>query len=215
LSSRSTILLVALAGCLAGGCHRTWRADTVQPPLQLGSTTEARTSFAGEILTRDMDFGRDLYLANSAYFVVVSRDRLRFHVRFVHKWKQIADPASWRVWLEDDRGRRFEPDPVDRHHVERATRVEIRSQSNIGQPVWRDTHYERCPCVYKIGGLQQLNSYPLLSLTVWRGDGDYTFYRRDIFRSDLRRLTLVMQRRGYTYRYTWSFGEVAEATTRL
>lgn len=190
---------------LLGACHRTWDAKTVQPPLRLGTTTEARTSFAGEILMRDMELGRRLYLANSAYFVVVSKDRLRFHVRLVHKWKQIADPSRWRVWLEDDQGNRFYPEAIDSRTVERATRVEIREEGAIGPAEWRGTHYERCPCVYKIGGLSKANSYPLLSHTIWRGDGDYTFYRRDIYRPEMRRLTLVMQRRGYTFRYSWSF----------
>lgn len=191
----------------------------MQPALRLGQTTEARTSFTNEILTRDMEFGRRLYLTNSAYFVVVSKDRLRFHVRLVHKWKQIADPSRWRVWLEDDLGHRFYPEAIDRRSVKRVTRVEIRSWGAVGPGEGRRDQYARCPCVYKIGGLHKANSYPLLSYTIWRGDGDYTFYRRDIYRRDMRRLTLVMERRGYTYRYSWRFagGEetAAEAVSEI
>lgn len=195
---------VALVVILAAGCNSTWRSSTKQPPLQLGAGDVARTSFTNEILMRDMEIDRRVFLANSAYFVVVSKDRLRFHVRLVHKWKSIANPSRWKVWLEDDAGHKFYPEPMDGYYVTRATRVEIMP-------------HDYYIYAFKVGGLQKANSYPLLStgrknVAVWRGDGDYTFYGRDIFEKIKRRkLTLVMSRLGYTYRYSWDFhgsGEV-------
>lgn len=158
---------------------------------------------------RDMEINRRVFLANSAYFVVVSKDRLRFHVRLVHKWKSIADPARWRVWLEDDEGHKFYPEGIDARYITRATRVEI-------------VPHDYYIVAFKVGGLEKTNSYPLLStgrrnVAVWRGDGDYTFYKRDIFRSTTKQLTLVMSRLGYTYRYSWKFvpdPELAEFAER-
>ena len=48
-----------------------------------------------------------------------------------------------------------------------------------------------------------------LSFTVYKGDGDYVFYRHNLVRKDMRWLTLVMKRPGYEYRYRWSFVDEA------
>ena len=46
---------------------------------------------------------------------------------------------------------------------------------------------------------------PFHSFTVYSGDGDYVFYRRNLVRKDMRWLMLVMERPGYEYRYVWRF----------
>jgi len=178
--SRAVVLAAVLL--VPAACQRrAWRVDTTQPPLSLGTTLDARTSLTGTIALGDMDLPRLLRLANSAYFVAVSRDRLRFHVTLLHKWEEIADPTGWRVWMEDDLGRRFEPEDVD------------------GRGLRPITH------VYDHGWAYSVNTRPLYSITVFRGDGDYVFYRRDLLRKNVRWLMLVMQRPGSEYRYVWSF----------
>jgi hypothetical protein len=185
------VLSIAAALAASSGCARSWRSDTVQPPLQLGATLEARTSLPGVIVLGDMDVPRSFNLPNSAYFVAISRDRLRFHVTLLHKWEEIADPSGWRVWIEDDRGRRYVPEDVDRRGIRTVTAM-----------------YER-------GWPGAVNRYPLYSVTVFRGDGDYVFYRRDLLRKDMRWLMLVMMRPGYEYRYVWSFADpVPEPSSR-
>jgi hypothetical protein len=199
LASHRSVLaaLIAVSLAWASGCNSTWRASSVQPQLTLGHGDLARTSLTNEILMRDMEISRRVFLANSVYFVVVSKDRLRFHVRLVHKWKSIADPSRWRVWLEDETGKRFYPEAIDHPSVTRATRVEI-------------IPHDYYILAFKVGGLEKRNSYPLLTtgnknVPVWRGDGDYTFYQRDIYKATNKQITLVMSRLGYTYRYSWKF----------
>ena len=211
LASVKWILVALLLTSITAeaGCNTTWASNAVQPQLTLGHGDIARTSLTNEILMRDMELSRRVFLANSAYFVVVSKDRLRFHVRLVHKWKSIADPARWRVWLEDEHGNKFYPEAIDSRYITRATRVEIMA-------------HDYYTVAFKVGGLEKQNSFPLLStgnrdLPVWRGDGDYTFYKRDIYKATGKKLTLVMSRLGYTFRYSWKFvadPELAEIEQR-
>jgi hypothetical protein len=180
-----------VAASAAAGCQRSWSTQTTQPPLTLGSTLDARTSLPATILMGDMDVPRSLRLANSVYFVAVSRDRLRFHVTLLHKWEEIADPSGWQVWIEDDSGRRYKPEDVDRRVLRPVTQV-----------------YDR-------GFRGSVNTAPLYSVTVYRGDGDYVFYRRDLLRKNMRWLRLVMTRPGYEYSYVWEFFDPPDTETRV
>ncbi|HEU5061101.1 MAG TPA: hypothetical protein VFU21_31435 [Kofleriaceae bacterium] len=162
----------------ATACHKAWRADTLTPPITFGANLDARTSLPAVIELHDMELPRSLALMNSAYFVAVSRDRLRFHVTLHHKWEDMSDPTRWRVWIEDDRGRVYHPAACDRRVIRPVTRM------------------------YDARRMQ-----PFLSFTVYKGDGDYVFYRHNLVRKDMRWLTLIMKRPGYEYRYRWSFVE--------
>lgn len=181
--TRRSIVVAALALGLSGACQKSWSASATQPPLRLGATQEARTSLPQVIALRDMELPRWIVLTNTAYFVVVSRDRLRFHVALTHKWESMSDPRRWRVWIEDERGTRYYPEGVDRRVLEPLTEM-----------------YER-------GYRNAVNDLPLYAVTVWRGYGDYVFYEPDLFDPDMKTLTLVMKRPGYEYRYRWSFIE--------
>lgn len=168
------LLAVQLGPALA--CNRAWSADTLTPPITLGTTLDARTSLPAVIEMHDMELPRTMALLNSVYFVAVSKDRLRFHVTLHHKWEDMSDPTRWRVWIEDDRGHVYHPAACDRRVIRPVTRM-------------YDAYV----------------SQPFLSFTVYKGDGDYVFHRRDLVRKDMRWLTLVMKRPGYEYRYRWSF----------
>jgi hypothetical protein len=193
-------LAVALAATIAAGCfHKTWESAVVQPELVLGGNQVQRTSYPLVIKMSDMDlpkFCRSLVLApgrtlgvscedmdlfNTAYFVIVSKDRMRFHVTLNHKWETMSDPNRWEAWIEDDSGRRYNPEGVDRRRLRPVTRMWGTDASN-----------DRLPP-------------PLYALTIWRGDGDYVFYAHDLFRRGMKRVSLVLRRPGYTYRYVWSF----------
>jgi len=172
-----------LAGCASG----TWSSETIQPKLELGVNQIARTSLQADITLRDMHLPRSFYLHNTAYFVVVSRDRLRFHVTLEHRWESLSDPSRWRVWLEDGRGNRYLPEGIDRRSVRSVTHTR-RSRSNPNTVLYQTS--------------------------VYRGDGDYVFYKRDIYRDDMRTLVLVMKRPGYEFRYRWSFVDTREDELR-
>jgi hypothetical protein len=151
--------------CFLAACKSQWTATVHQPPLILNASTEARTSLPAAIVVKDMSLPY-LRLANTAYYVVVSRDRLRFHVMINNKWDDAADIRNWGVWLEDQKGEVYAPERVD--HA-------VRASSWGSQPVYR-------------------------------GHASITFYERDIF-DHAHRLTLVLKRPGYEYRYVWISGE--------
>lgn len=106
-----TLRLACLLCVLACGCTTRWVAQTSQPRLVLAGDQGARTSVPLTIDLRDMDTGR-FVLRNTAYYVVVSRDRLRFHVTLHHKWDDIADLATWTAYVEDAAGRRHYPEEM-------------------------------------------------------------------------------------------------------
>jgi hypothetical protein len=157
-------------------CNKAWRADTVTPPITFGATLETRTSLPAIIEIGDMELPETMRLQNSVYFVAVSKDRLRFHVTLNHKWEDMSDPTRWRVWIEDDRGHVYQASACDRRVVKPVTRM-----------------------------YDPYRMQPFVSFTVYKGDGDYVFYRRNLVRKNMRWLTLVMKRPGYEYRYRWSF----------
>lgn len=165
------------------------------PPITLGTTLDARTSLPATIYMRDMELPRFIVLPNSAYFVAVSKDRIRFHVTLVHKMEDMSDPTRWRVWIEDDEGRRYEPSGMDRRKVKAVTEV-----YDVGYV------YTARGKVYDSGLPNYAHTDPRVEITVYRGDGDYVFYQRDIVH-ERKWLMLVMKRPGYEYRYRWQFVE--------
>lgn len=104
-------LRLACLGLLACACTKRWSAEGVQPRLILAGDQDARTSVPLTIAMRDMDTGRYV-LRNTAYYVFVSRDRLRFHVTLHHKWDDIADLETWSAYVEDETGRRLYPEEM-------------------------------------------------------------------------------------------------------
>lgn len=171
----------ALALGPAAGCHKVWNASAVQPPPLLGASLEARTSLPATITVGDMEFPRWVRLDNRAYFVVVSRDRLRVHVSLRHKAEELSDPRRWRVTIVDSLGRRFQPEGIDRRDVRPITSM------------------------YQPGHASSVNYLPLFSVTFYRGEGDYTFHRAGLFRRDVRWMMLILARPGYEYHYRWDF----------
>ncbi|HEV7554121.1 MAG TPA: hypothetical protein VGO00_01635 [Kofleriaceae bacterium] len=119
MTDRAWIVAIVFA-C---GCTKHMSAHVTQPPLLMSAGLVARTSLPLEIVMRDMEYG-PVRTRNSAYFVVVSRDRLRFHIALQHKWDDVADLRTWNAYVVDGRGRRLEVDsvsarvrPIDRFFV--------------------------------------------------------------------------------------------------
>lgn len=211
-----TILAVfsLLAALVNTGCVRTFRGKVVQPNPLLFPNETLRESEKVTIVTGDMELNlphavptsdggvevsRRYPLKNAASFTVVSRDRLRFHVQIEHKWQEWADLHTWDVYLVDDQGRRYEPEAVERaaaKHLATMWDYEQRSvvRNRLGDVVGvnRDGHLRRVP---------------LGSLSVFRGNGDFVFYSRDIFTPDIKGLTLVLARTTTAFAFTWRFAE--------
>lgn len=208
---RLSWLFLATLG--AGACTKALTTHTVQPNpmLETPSVESLRVSRPLFLDVGDMELPqyldrsqntwaplKKLKLRSSAYFAVVSNERLRFHVQIVHKWQEWADPSSWRVKLVDDRGRVYYPETRDVWSNNTVTRM------------W---DYEQRTGVYNKFGDEvgtRNDGYrrrvPLESVSVFKGKGDYTFKNRDLFGRELRRLTLVLRKADLEYRFEWEFG---------
>jgi hypothetical protein len=114
---------ILVACLLASGCTRHWSAHVEQPPLLLNAGVAMRTSMPLAIVVRDMESGR-YPIVNRAYYVIVSRDRLRFHITLHHKWDEVADLKNWTAYVEDAHGKRHYPADLTAG-VERVTTVQI------------------------------------------------------------------------------------------
>lgn len=214
-------LCVALA---AGGCVRTFQRDTVQPnPLSQPLDT-LHASERIVIVTSDMDLdvpnqalsnkhdesASEMHyhhwpLINAASWSMVSRDRLRFHVQVDHKWEDYTNLRKWSVVLEDDRGRRWTPESIERVHQHLLTEMWDREQrtqmcDNSGRRMGGD-------CFNAIGfyndGWKRRES--LGSQSVWRGNADFVFYQRDLFDKDIQWLKLTIHHGTESFEYTWKF----------
>ena len=169
---------LALGAALVCGtaCKTHWTAEVTQPALQLEAGKVGRTSWPLAIVLRDMEM-RYVPLANTAYYVAVSRDRLRFHVTLLHKWESMSDLRTWQAWVEDDSGA---------HHALEELQQQI---TQIG--------FEQVGLVRTaLRNFARVQQVP-----IYRGVADFTIYSRDV--SAARRVILVLRRPGYEYRYVW------------
>ncbi|HUH06118.1 MAG TPA: hypothetical protein VML75_29215 [Kofleriaceae bacterium] len=216
---RSGGLVVIAALLAAPGCHRVFKGKVTQPnPLSQPNET-LRISEPITIITGDMElnmpqpaegYGGSLMrnqrypLQNRASFTVVSRDRLRFHVQLEHKWRDYANLKGWQAWIIDDKGRKYLPEAVeadDARHVVHMWDYETRS-------VQRDSSgYGDIVAINQDGHKRRQT---LGSLSVFRGRGDYVFYDRNIFTPDVKSITLVVERRGVAFTFTWRFVDEGE-----
>lgn len=206
---------LALAAMTLGACHRTFSAKVSQPNPLLNPLDTLRDTEELTIVTGDMELshprasradGKDSLMSqeryplhNKASFTVVSRDRLRFHVQIEHKWKQYTDISTWKAKLYDDQGNYYAPTSIDtvkaRHLVE----------------TWsferRSTRRDGFGSIVQINDDGHRNRQPLGSLSVFRGRGDFVFYKRDIFGPGVRSMTLELTRSGVTFKYQWNFAD--------
>jgi hypothetical protein len=201
------------------GCHKAFSTQITQPnplsqPLETLRESERLTIVTGDMeLEMPVQGGGDARtggsimqnrrypLQNTASFTVVSRDRLRFHVQIEHKWQDYAKLTKWNAYLIDDEGRVYLPQEVDfmqpRHVVfmwDYETRTAVRNRFGDVVSINNDGYRRR---------------QTLGSLSLFRGRGDFVFYGRNIFTPDVKAMTLVLEKGGVTFEYTWRFGEGA------
>ena len=210
--------LLALVSLATFACQRTFRASVSQPNPLISPTETLRTSEQVAIVTGDMELRMprrierssansswvdERYpLQNVASFTVVSRDRLRFHVQVEHKWQEWADLSSWKAYLIDDSGRRYEPQDIDGRQPEHiVTMWDYESRSVV-----RD-HFGDVIAVRRDGHKRRK---PMMALSVFRGHGDVVFHRPDIFTPNVKRLTLVIERATLAFSWTWKFADDEE-----
>lgn len=195
------------------GCSKTFKATTVQPNPLVHPLDTLRTSETITIITGDMDLemprpaaqgqqasivsNKRYPLYNTAYFSIISRDRLRFHVQLDHKWEEYADLKTWYVYIEDDHGRRWEPDSMDRATVSLITKMWDREQQTAVRNIYGD--------VVQLNNDGWKNRQPLGSMSFFRGRSDFSFYSMGIFTKEVKSLTLVLSRSGTRFVFVWKF----------
>lgn len=203
-------LLVLLLGSV--GCSRPLQATAVQPnPLLFTPRAEKRPESARLFIYvghQDMDVVSKMIMANSARFVVVSRDRLRFHVTVEHKWEEYADLRNWNVWMEDDKGRKFLPDSRDQSKNKNKSDYFDYQRRDAQLNAFGDVVRVAPPgMVYNPEHRDQIaEPVTMPSIDRYQGAGDYSFSARGIFGPHAQRIIFVMQRDdGTEYRYVWNF----------
>lgn len=195
------LLLVGAVGAL-GGCGRTLKTSAYQAnPLTYPADT-LRESRRLHIDTKDIELPSQFRLRQSAYFAVVSRDRLRFHVTVVHKWEEMADIRGWNVWLEDDRGRVFQPSAKEKRSNKHL--------ADFWEREMRSATYNAFGDVVKVANDGWRRRLPFEAVDVFRGQGDYVFFAPGLFDARVKQLTLHMERNGITYVFAWNFVQAPE-----
>jgi hypothetical protein len=192
---RAVALTVLLAGC--GVQIREASAVQPNPAAALHSVDEIAESVRLYIYQRDLHMSRDYQFRNWAQFVVVTRDRLRFHVGVVRRFEDDASTANWDVWLEDANGHRI---AVGEREVPRVNRVSIGWRLYRYDPA--DPWCREAPCVQRLE--------PAHVFDVYEGSADYVFRGPELAAATADGMTLVMRRGGLEYRYAWKFGGYTE-----
>jgi hypothetical protein len=189
-------LLIGFVAVLAGGCAtsvREARATQPNPARALQSTEELPRSVRLYIHQRDMNLPRDFQLRSWAEFVVVTRERVRFHVGIVRADEREAETKGWRVHLEDETGRRYQPDGREGARVSRIA---------MNWRLWpfrpSDSWCPNPPCL----------SRAVPGFEAFEGQADYAFRDPRLLRPERKLLRLVMRRGDLEYRFTWRFGDV-------
>jgi hypothetical protein len=132
----------------------------------------------------------------SAWFSVVSRDRLRFHVVLVHKWEEFADVSGWEARLEDDKGHVYKPEEQEKRTTKFTTKVWDYERRTARTNLFGDI-----VGTYNDGHRQRV---ALDKIDLFKGSGDVSFYSRDIFDPDVKRLTLTLTRGTLSYQFVWN-----------
>jgi hypothetical protein len=183
----------------SAACSRTFQAKTTQPnPIKYPPEVERRSDKL-VIHLKDMELPRAFLLRQSAYFAVVSRDRLRFHIRLTHKWEEFADLRNWDATLVDDKGRTWKPEAKESRatrHLSRMWDVERRTA------VW-NSHGD----VVKVNNDGYKERVPMESVDTFKGIGDLVFKAQDIFGRDVKKLTLTMKKGDLVLQFAWTFSD--------
>jgi hypothetical protein len=212
---RSSLALVFALALVVPACSRTFAAEVAQPNPLTQPTETLRDSEEVTIVTGDMELekpreaekGQRVSVArhnrypleNVASFTLVSRDRLRFHVRLEHKWQEWADLTTWEVYMVDDEGRRYLPESVEHAKTRHLVSMWDREQRSVQRNMYGD--------IVAINEDGWRRRQTLGSLSVFRGTADFVFYQRDVFTPDMRKLKLVVRRPGQAFEFRWNFDD--------
>jgi len=208
---RAAVLLL-LAGCAT----QTREARAIQPnPVRaLGSTDELAVSEPLYVYTRDSPTYQDGLMGapgraaalrqesaidtsgpiprywqfrSSARFAIINRDRIRFHLAVVRHDEREADTRHWKVWLEDETGRKLLP----------ASR-EVAQMDRLQLP-WS--------MYWDFNNNRYWKQRELPGWDAYQGRADYVFNAPALMTKERQWLALVAENGGYQMRFTWTFDD--------
>jgi hypothetical protein len=210
--------------CAFAGCSRTLAVATSQPNPILYPADTLRQSARLTIDVRDVDLPRGFMLRQSAYFAVVSRDRVRFHVSLVHKWEEVADIRTWHARLVDDRGNVYYPEGRETREADHLTRF---WNEERGLALGGRTAQMAPPSLTGPGNVATDGQYimgtdgkmhevrmdqtTLSAVDVFQGNGDYVFHAPGLFSRHIKSLTLFLDRDAGTVKYQFTWHLTADA----
>jgi hypothetical protein len=189
--------VVVLLLCSSCGVQvREARAVQPNPITTVRSKEDIPASLPLYVYQKDVQLGPDYQLRNSAQFVVVDKNRLRFRVSVMARDESEAEPAGNKVWLVDAAGRRYDPSDRENGHM---TRVAVNVRPLPYRPAGN-----RCtppPCFDILAS----------GFEVYQGQSDYVF-RADGLADSAQGFTLHVEHDGVELRFTWRFGDGAVVT---
>ncbi len=187
-------LLRLLPPLVVGACAFTPRqATAVQPHPRAQPRRPGELPTSQKLYVFEASGMRHVRVSNSAEFVAVSPDRVRFHVALAHTRLPATDKANAstrnaQVWLEDETGRRYEPVR------------EVAYVATMVHPQWRFPRNRACPF-----------TCARFYRDVWfdYATADYVFTSPDIIGPKRKMLVLnvLRPRNPYPLRFVWSFGD--------
>ncbi len=218
---RAWLVVVALSA----GCTTTFSGQARQPNPLADQLETLRTSEKITIVTSQMGLevpneanpaaagtinsslvhSKRFPFVNQASFTVVSRDRMRFHVQVDHSWEDWADLNTWDVDLMDDQGRHYAPEAVEhaRRHL-MTTMWDQETRTQICNHLGRDGAGNCFSTIgYKEDGYKDRRA--LGNISIFRGNADFVFYKRDIFTPHVRWMRLTLHRPGQSFEFLWQF----------
>ncbi|HKA88211.1 MAG TPA: hypothetical protein VKE22_11110 [Haliangiales bacterium] len=144
-------------------------------PVSIGSPSDYSLSIPGYWQLRSV-----------AQFAVLAPDRIRVHLVITRRDIREASLRSWRVWLEDDTGRKLDPAP--------------------GEPAKIDRLLLPWSTYYLPGRAVAVRQREMPGWTAYSGRGEFVFTAPGLLSPERKSLSLVAERDGYRMRFTWIFG---------
>jgi hypothetical protein len=214
------VILLLLTGCATQ--IREARAVQPNPVQSLGSADQLAVSEPLYVFTRDSTEYRDALTAapgrasairqesgidtsgpiprywqfrSGARFAVINRDRVRFHLAVARHDEREADTRNWKVWLEDESGRKLLP-----------SSREVAQMDRLQLP-WS--------MYFDFANNRYWKQREVPGWDAYQGRADYVFNAPGLLDKERQWLALVAEKGGYQMRFTWKFDEGSVQVTHF
>lgn len=199
-----SILIFSIA--LTTACSRTFKKSSIElnPIFFIANPNIIKESSTLKIGLGDYELP-GIKLVNHAKFIVVSRDRLKFKVDLVHKWRSYVKPCKWKSQVEID---------SQKYHLECDRR-------HIGQITWMWEEQRRKVLKRnRFGDPTEISAYekhrmPLKSMVVFVGKATLSVYNKDIISKNTKTIKLTLEKDGTKFVFIWELKKPQEGKSQL